>query len=304
MPAGPVFLSPQWRELFRHAVREAERVGLELSLNIQSGWNLGGPLVTPERAAKLVTWSQTVISGPRRWRWSCRNLPDGTASIATSPWWLIGIRAEDPRGRSRPARRMREHPAAQAADGDPASFWVSGGLKPGEGPSSERPEWLQVTFPEPLSVAGARIVGRPGYGPRRGEVQVADAEGRFAVGSLSVEDGAGRRAVRHGPGHRLSIRVPRGLRSRIDRLAAERAGGGDRTVGRGRPRTPGPPSADRPAGHKLAMHESGRLGAGRHVLLDDLPSVPGEEDCRSGGCPRPERQAGFRRPAPLARAAG
>ena len=63
-PAGPVFLSPPWRELFRHAVREAERVDLELSVSIQSGWNLGGPMVTPERAAKLVAWSQTAISGP------------------------------------------------------------------------------------------------------------------------------------------------------------------------------------------------------------------------------------------------
>ena len=76
-------------------VSEAERVGLELSLNIQSGWNLGGPIVTPERAAKLVTWSQTAISVRARWRRYCRNLPDGTASLATSPWWRIGTPAKD-----------------------------------------------------------------------------------------------------------------------------------------------------------------------------------------------------------------
>ena len=46
---GPTFFSPEWRELYKHALREADRLGLEMSLNIQSGWNLGGPMVTAER---------------------------------------------------------------------------------------------------------------------------------------------------------------------------------------------------------------------------------------------------------------
>jgi hypothetical protein len=58
VPAGPLFGSPQWRALFTHALREADRLGLEIGLNLQSGWNLGGPLVTPDKAAKLITWSQ------------------------------------------------------------------------------------------------------------------------------------------------------------------------------------------------------------------------------------------------------
>ncbi len=64
-PAGPLFGSPAWRELFRHAVQEAARLGLELSLSIQSGWNLGGPDVTPEESAKQLAWSETVLHGPR-----------------------------------------------------------------------------------------------------------------------------------------------------------------------------------------------------------------------------------------------
>jgi hypothetical protein len=64
VPAGPTFGSPQWRAFFRHALREADRVGLEVSLNIQSGWNLGGPLVPPERAAKTLVFSETKWTGP------------------------------------------------------------------------------------------------------------------------------------------------------------------------------------------------------------------------------------------------
>ncbi len=63
VPAGPMFGSPAWRDLFKHAVTEADRLGLELSLNIQSGWNLGAPDVTQEEAAKQLTWSETRVEG-------------------------------------------------------------------------------------------------------------------------------------------------------------------------------------------------------------------------------------------------
>jgi hypothetical protein len=65
VPAGPMFASPEWTQLFVYAVTEAHRLGLELSLNIQSGWNLGGPPVTPEMAAKTLTWSEIQIQGPQ-----------------------------------------------------------------------------------------------------------------------------------------------------------------------------------------------------------------------------------------------
>lgn len=61
--AGPMFGSPAWLELYTHAVREADRLGLELGLNIQSGWNLGGPTVTPQESAKQVVWSEVSVSG-------------------------------------------------------------------------------------------------------------------------------------------------------------------------------------------------------------------------------------------------
>lgn len=64
VPAGPMFGTPEWRELYRHALNEAHRLGLELSLSIQSGWNLGGPDITPAEATKHLTWSQVRIKGP------------------------------------------------------------------------------------------------------------------------------------------------------------------------------------------------------------------------------------------------
>ena len=64
VPHGATFFSPEWRELYKHTLREADRLGLEMSLNIQSGWNLGGPMVKAEDAAKKLVWTESTASGP------------------------------------------------------------------------------------------------------------------------------------------------------------------------------------------------------------------------------------------------
>jgi hypothetical protein len=58
---GPTFGSPAWTRLYVHALKTAAALHLEVTLNITSGWNLGGPEVTPDQASKLLTWSQTIV---------------------------------------------------------------------------------------------------------------------------------------------------------------------------------------------------------------------------------------------------
>lgn len=60
-PAGPTFGSPAWVKLYVHALQVAASLHLEITLNITSGWNLGGPDVQPADASKLLTWTQTVV---------------------------------------------------------------------------------------------------------------------------------------------------------------------------------------------------------------------------------------------------
>ncbi len=66
VPEGPMFGSSAWRELFLHAIKEADRLKLVMSLNIQSGWDLGAPDITPEESAKQITYSEVIISGPAK----------------------------------------------------------------------------------------------------------------------------------------------------------------------------------------------------------------------------------------------
>ncbi len=65
-PEGPVrFASPEWYEVFAHSLREASRLGLQLSMNMTEGFcAIGGPWIPPEKSMQYVVWSETEVSGP------------------------------------------------------------------------------------------------------------------------------------------------------------------------------------------------------------------------------------------------
>ena len=67
-PVGPAdFMGSQWRELFKHVVGEARRLGLEVNMNNDAGWNgSGGPWIKPEQSMQKVVWSETNLTGPSR----------------------------------------------------------------------------------------------------------------------------------------------------------------------------------------------------------------------------------------------
>lgn len=77
-PVGPVgFMSAEWRQLFQHVVSEAQRLGLEVNMNNDAGWNgSGGPWIKPEQSMQKVVWSEKAVEGGRRFE---GNLPQPTA---------------------------------------------------------------------------------------------------------------------------------------------------------------------------------------------------------------------------------
>ena len=65
---GPNYMSPEWRAMFKHTVQEAERLGLGVSAILCSGWNAGGPWITPEYGCKKQVSSEVVVTGPKHFK--------------------------------------------------------------------------------------------------------------------------------------------------------------------------------------------------------------------------------------------
>jgi hypothetical protein len=65
---GPIkFMSSEWRALVRHAMEEAKRLELEISIAGCDGWSeSGGPWVPPAESMQKVVWSQKQITGGQK----------------------------------------------------------------------------------------------------------------------------------------------------------------------------------------------------------------------------------------------
>ena len=77
IPQGPVFMSREWRETLKHAVKEANRLGIEISLNLSSGGSCGGLWVPPEYSEQRLIWREKRVQGPLSFS-EIVPIPDGT----------------------------------------------------------------------------------------------------------------------------------------------------------------------------------------------------------------------------------
>lgn len=67
IPKGPVrWMTEAWQELFVQTVRDAERLGIDITLGIGPGWcGSGGPWVTPEQSMQHLVFSSVELEGPQ-----------------------------------------------------------------------------------------------------------------------------------------------------------------------------------------------------------------------------------------------
>lgn len=68
IPKGPIsYLSESWLAMVEHTVNECKRLGLEFAMHNCPGWSSsGGPWITPELGMQQLTWSETTVSGGKR----------------------------------------------------------------------------------------------------------------------------------------------------------------------------------------------------------------------------------------------
>jgi len=56
------FAGPLWMDMFSHVCKEAKRLGLEINMNNDAGWNgSGGPWITPQLSMQRVVWTEQVV---------------------------------------------------------------------------------------------------------------------------------------------------------------------------------------------------------------------------------------------------
>ena len=55
------FLSPQWMQMLRHTIREGRRLGIQIDMNMGTGWPFGGPTTPLEEAACKVVVVDSLV---------------------------------------------------------------------------------------------------------------------------------------------------------------------------------------------------------------------------------------------------
>ncbi len=192
VPIGPRFASPEWTKLFVHALNEARRLNIEVGLNIQSGWNLGDPEVTPEQACKYITTSETNVVG-KDGKTQTIELPQ--PKINENFYRDIAVFAIPcPPERDRilvqcvSSSFQKGMNATNVLDQNHDTFWVSGGSTEGLGPTAGKPEFLDFTFSDPTEIQTIAITPRTGYGPKTCQLLVETNDANNDTNSASTAE--------------------------------------------------------------------------------------------------------------------
>jgi len=280
VPNGPMFSGPEWTELFLHALKEAERLNLELGLSIQSGWNLGGPYVTLDDKAKQITWSEIRVKGKKQIN---QKLPVPKSNynyyrdICVLAYPVKEAPAKLPFKISASSQQSG-FPVNNITDGDGKTCWVSSGTKSGEGPTEKSPEWIQFSFEKKVKISGLHIEGRKNYGPKTCRLEAVDT--RQKTNSFRLKNSFNK--LSFDPIEGKSIRIifedsldpsfPESPRN-VQLLKAQLLGENGKSL------TPG--TTRKPLMHLTAKSGARELGGSApdcRFLLNDHPSVDGEED--------------------------
>lgn len=196
VPAGPAaMMNPHWRDLFKHALSEAARLGIEVRVVAAAGWGIGGPWVDATHAAKKLEHAEIQADGPRHLSTTLPKPP------GAEPFYqdvaVIAFR-EKPKAPLRPARMVassevgnyctdeRNWPAETLSDSDPDTCW-----KPKAAPSAEDPAWIEIHYHAPIEATSLMVVSPEGCGPRSCELQASTDGNAFAkVAAFELAPGA------------------------------------------------------------------------------------------------------------------
>lgn len=161
IPKGPVpYGTPENLELVRHAIREADRLGLELDLHNCPGWSSsGGPWIPPELSMQRLVWTETYVRGGRR---LTVTLPQPPAHAGYYRDAMV-VAFPSLAGEASPMRDMIRRAAANGAPLDPARI-TSGHSSPGVDlapPGADQAAYLEIELTEPVEFRSVALLSQP-----------------------------------------------------------------------------------------------------------------------------------------------
>jgi hypothetical protein len=87
VPKRIAYMTPEWKHAFAHAVDVATASGLEFAIASSPGWSeTGAPWVTPADAMKKLVWSETTVTGGRRFKGRLTAPPAATGLFQDLPY--------------------------------------------------------------------------------------------------------------------------------------------------------------------------------------------------------------------------
>jgi len=177
IPHGPVdFMSPEWRDDFKFAISEANRLGFELTVENCAGWSSsGGPWNTPENAMQQVVSSELLLTGPATFSATFPSPPIRLGyyrDIAVLGCPVSGADSVSMKEFA-PVASASSHSAdaGKIMDGDESTCIRLPAAKPG------KPQFVQLEFPQPFAARSVKIVGGTNLPECNGVVQIS-ADGR------------------------------------------------------------------------------------------------------------------------------
>jgi len=172
IPAGPVkFNSPAWHEMFTFAVKEANRLGLQLCVHNCAGWSSsGGPWDSPEHSMEHVVMTETKVAGGEKF--------SGTLPQPRAEWNVyhdIAVLAfHQPDGEGKSMRSASPRVSASVANINGDAVLDNNAFTFVTLPTNSLPQYVQLEFPQPFASRNATLTFGQGAGEVKGVIQVSD----------------------------------------------------------------------------------------------------------------------------------
>jgi hypothetical protein len=175
VPKRLVYMDAGWKAAFKHAVKTADAKGLEFAIAASPGWSeTGGPWVKPSDGMKKLVWSETVVTGGKRFKGKIAAAPD-----ITGPWQTVkafdflamlqgGKPPEPPRASGDvavfavPTAAALPAPSVQSTEGVAVNWSTLSDADPESTidmptGSNDAPGGLIISYPKPVTISSLRF---------------------------------------------------------------------------------------------------------------------------------------------------